>query len=106
MQQRRGRQRRLVRKVGRAHFAVARAMLIQVGQVAGELDDVLEAAADRRERGLDVLKYLHGLSANTLGGFATRVDATSGAARQGNERVDASSQVLGVDLVGSRIGRV
>jgi hypothetical protein len=33
LQQRRGRQRRLVRKIGRAHFAVDRAVLIQVGQV-------------------------------------------------------------------------
>ena len=55
LQQRRGRQRRLVRGIGRTHFAVDCAVLIHVDQVADELDDVLEAAADRRERGLDVL---------------------------------------------------
>ena len=47
LQQRGGGQRLLVGKVGAADFAEFGAVRLEVGQVAGELDDVLEAAADR-----------------------------------------------------------
>ena len=45
-------------------------MGFKVGQVACQLDHVLEAPADRGKRGLDVLHHLHGLGAEVLGDLA------------------------------------
>src|SRR5216683_6067309 len=53
LHQGRGGQRRLVREVGAAHLAELYSVRLDVDQVAVEIDHVLEAAADRGERGLE-----------------------------------------------------
>jgi len=59
-----------------AHLAETSAVTLEVDQIAGDLDHVLEAAADGRQCGFDVLKHLGGLSADAFGDLAVGVDAS------------------------------
>ncbi len=66
-----------VGQVAVAHLAEDRQVL-HVGEVIVELDDVLEAGADRRERALEVLERLHRLRAEVGAELAVTIERRAG----------------------------